>query len=144
MKAVSSSTAVRPVGVVLLALCMAFLAACGSTKVYTADKTVTYRDSIYNISNVQRIAAKKTATTPGGQEVNLANMDSKALKAFFKDNPGSTVDLYMQMDDQQLTYTRTKVDSYNDYSKLESRFDSAMKDVTKFMADKKKTQLKLK
>jgi hypothetical protein len=39
---------------------------------------------------------------------------------------------------------RTKVDSYNDYSRLNSRYDKAMKDLTKFMADKKKTQLKLK
>ena len=134
----------RHAGTVALALCLALMAACGSTKVYTADKTVIYRDSIYNISNVQRITSKKTAVTPGGQEVNLANMDTKALKEFFKENPGSTVSMYMQMDEQQLTYVRTKVDSYNDYSRLSSRYDKALKDLTKFMGDKKKTQLKLK
>ena len=134
----------RHAGTVALALCLALMAACGSTKVYTADKTVIYRDSIYNISNVQRITSKKTAVTPGGQEVNLANMDTKALKEFFKENPGSTVSMYMQMDEQQLTYVRTKVDSYNDYSRLASRYDKALKDLTKFMGNKKKTQLKLK
>jgi len=137
-------TLLRHAGAVALAFCLALVAACGSTKVYTADKSVIYRDSIYNISNVQRITSKKTAVTPGGQEVNLANMETKALKDFFKDNPGSTVSMYMEMDDQQLTYVRTKVDSYNDYSRLNSRYDKAMKDLTKFMADKKKTQLKLK
>jgi hypothetical protein len=137
-------TLLRHAGTVALALCLALMAACGSTKVYTADKTVIYRDSIYNISNVQRITSKKIAVTPGGQEVNLANMDTKALKTFFKDNPGSTVSMYMEMDDQQLTYVRTKVDSYNDYSRLSSRYDKALKDLTKFMGDKKKTQLKLK
>lgn len=134
----------RHAGTVALAFCLALMAACGSTKVYTADKTVIYRDSIYNISNVQRITSKKLAVTPAGQEVNLASMDTKALKAFFKDNPGSTVNLYMEMDDQQLTYVQTKVDSYNDYSRLASRYDKALKDLTKFMGDKKKTQLKLK
>ena len=134
----------RHAGTVALAICLALMAACGSTKVYTADKTVIYRDSIYNISNVQRITSKKLAVTPGGQEVNLANMDTKALKAFFKENPGSTVSLYMEMDEQQLTYARTKVDSYNDYSRLSSRYDKALKDLTRFMGDKKKTQLKLK
>lgn len=134
----------RHAGTVALALCLALMAACGSTKVYTADKTVIYRDSIYNISNVQRITSKKIAVTPGGQEVNLASMDTKALKEFFKENPGSTVSMYMEMDQQELTYVRTKVDSYNDYSRLASRYDKALKDLTKFMGDKKKTQLKLK
>ena len=144
MNVLPNFTAARPVATVLLAVLLSLMAACGSTKVYTADKTVIYRDSIYNLSNVQRITSQKLAVTPGGQEVNLANMDTRALKAFFKDNPGSTVSLYMEMDEQQLTYARTKVDSYNDYSRLSSRYDKALKDLTKFMGDKKKTQLKLK
>jgi hypothetical protein len=144
MRHATNLTLLRRAGTVALAFCLALMAACGSTKVYTADKTVIYRDSIYNISNVQRITSNKVAVTPGGEEVKLTNMDTKALKDFFKENPGSTVSMYMEMDNQELTYVRTKVDSYNEYSRLSSRYDKALKSLTKFMADKKKTQLKLK
>jgi hypothetical protein len=139
-----NSPILRRAGVALLAVCMALVAACGGTKVYTADKTVIYRDSIYNVSNVQRITARETAKTPGGEEINLATMDKKGLQAFFKENPGSMVSMFFQMDEQEVVYVRTKVDSYNEYSKLKNRYDRALKDLTKFLGDGKKTQLQLK
>ena len=144
MSALLNSSIARYVGAILLAFCLALMAACGSTKVYTADKTVIYRDSIYNVSNVQRISARQEAKTPDGQDVDLANKNKNQLKAFFKDNPDSVVTMAVDMDTQEMVYLRTKVDGYSEYARLDSRFEKAMKDITKFMADKKKTQLKLK
>ena len=144
MKNPVSLAGARLVGVFLFALCMAVLVGCGSTKVYTADKTVVYRDSIYNMSTVQKITARTEASTPSGEVVNLGNKDKDELKDFFKENPGSMVSMIVDMDTQEMVYLRMEVDSYSEYSRMKSRFDSALKDLTKFMGDKKKTQLKLK
>ncbi len=38
-------------------LTILLLTACGSTKVYNNDKTVVYRDAVYNISKVKTITS---------------------------------------------------------------------------------------
>ena len=45
-------------GLLLAALTVA-LAGCGSTKVYTADKTITYNGALYNMAIVQRLGPTK-------------------------------------------------------------------------------------
>lgn len=144
MKNLVSLAAARYAGTVLLAICMAALIGCGSTKVYTADKTVVYRDSIYNMSTVKKIGAREEARTPAGEVVNLGNKDKGELKDFFKENPGSMVSMIFDLDEQEMVYLRMEVDSHSEYSRLQSRFEKALKDLTKFMGDKKETQLKLK
>jgi hypothetical protein len=144
MKNLVSLAAARYAGTILLAICMAALIGCGSTKVYTADKTVVYRDSIYNMSTVKKIGAREEARTPGGEVVSLKNKDKNELKDFFKENPGSMVSLIIDLDEQEMVYLRMEVDSYSEYSRLHSRYESALKELTKFMGDKKKNQLQLK
>lgn len=144
MKYPVSAATVRHAGAFLLSLCMVALIGCGGTKVYTADKTVVYRDSIYNLSTVQKMTARVEAKTPEGEVMKLGNREKKELQNFFKEHPGSMVSMSVDMDTQELVYLRMKVDSYSEYSRMKSRFDSAMKDLTKFMGDKKETQLKLK
>jgi hypothetical protein len=133
----------RRLGAVLLAICMVALIGCGGTKVYTADKTVTYRDSIYNMSNVQKITAREEATLDSGETVNLRNKEKKELQQFFQENDEVMVSMYVDMDQADLVYLRMKVESYSEYARMKSRFDKALKDITKFMGDKKKTQLNL-
>ena len=65
----AAGTGSRRLGVFLLAVIMLSLAGCGRTKVYTADKTVVYRDSIYNMSTVKKIGAREEARTPAGEVV---------------------------------------------------------------------------
>ena len=133
----------RRLGTVLLAICMVALIGCGGTKVYNADKTVTYRDSIYNMSNVQKITAREEATLDSGETVNLRNKEKKELQQFFQENDEVMVSMYVDMDQADLVYLRMKVESYSEYARMKSRFDKALKDITKFMGDKKKTQLNL-
>ena len=71
-------------------------------------------------------------------------MDKKAVEGALKENGELMVTMAVEMDDQEMVYMRTRVDRYSDYSKMKKRFDGAMKDISRFMADKKKTQLKLK
>mgnify|MGYP001549692796 CR=1 FL=1 len=116
---------------------------CGGTKVYTADKNVFYRASIYNLASVQQISTRKEAKLPGGEVVALDNKKEEQLKSFFEANPGSMVSMYFVFDERDMLYLRMKVENYREYERLEKRIDKAMKDVVKFMGDKKKTQLKL-
>jgi hypothetical protein len=55
-----------------------------------------------------------------------------------------TVSAIIQMDGQEMLYQRAAVKKYSEYRKLADRLDDAIDDINDFMADKKKTQLKLK
>ena len=131
----------------LLAVLMVvpLLVSCGSTKVYTADKTIVHRDSIYNVSNVRVFTVRNEAVVGDGQIVDLKGMERKAFENLLKENGGSVrVQHIFQLDDQEMVYQRTDVKSWSDLSRMNKRFNSAGKSITKFLADKKKTQLKLK
>ncbi len=123
---------------------MLALGGCGSTKVYTADKTIVYKDNIYNLGNVQRIGSRIDGQLADGTTVKMTNLDKKGVEGVLKDNGEVTVSMVVEMDAQEMVYLQTRVSKYSDYNKMKSRFDSALKDITNFMGDKKKTQLKLK
>ena len=131
-------------GTFLLAFIMLLMAACGGTKVYNVDKTITYRDSLYNMSTVRQVSGREEAKLESGDVVQLRNKEKKELEQFFKANPETMVTMIVDLDDQEMVYLRMQVKNYSEYSRLRKRFDNALKDITKFMGDKKETQLKLK
>lgn len=131
-------------GVLLLFAIMLSIGACGSTKVYTADKTVVYNGSLYNMSNVQKISSTIVGTKANGDTVNMRTLDKKAVEALLKQESSIVVKSTVSMDTEQMVYQNARVSKYSDYSKMVNRFDDALEDINKFMADKKKTQLKLK
>ena len=127
----------------LLAVGMIALAGCGSTKVYTAEKTLVYKDSLYNLSGVQQVGSRIEGNAADGTTVNLRKLDKKEVEAQLKANPGMMVTTFVTMDDNEMVYERRQVKNYSDFNKMVKNLDGAMKDITKFMADGKKTQLKL-
>jgi len=127
----------------ILAACLT-LTACGSTKVYTADKTLVYGGSIYNVSNVKVFSHKSDGDVGNGQVVDLKGMDKSKFNALLKEHPKIQVTQAFMLDDQELVYQKQQVDSWSQYNKMSRNFQDAGKDITKFLADKKKTQLKLK
>jgi len=128
----------------LLLAVMLSIGACGSTKVYTADKTVVYNGSLYNMSNIQKISSTVVGTKANGDTVNMRTLDKKGVEALLKQESSIVVKTAIDMDTQELVYQNSRVSKYSDYSKMVKRFDTALNDINKFMADKKKTQLKLK
>ena len=120
------------------------LVACGSTKVYTADKTLVYQGSIYNLGNVQQVTPRVEGRLPDGSVVDLRGKDRKAVEALLAEQSPLEVSTVVEFDERAMVYQRGPVSSYSDYSKMLKRFDGAMKDISKFMAHGKKTQLKLK
>jgi hypothetical protein len=147
----SSSLAIVPAfstlaraGIFLLLISMLALGGCGSTKVYGINKTVVYNGSTYNLSNVQTISSRIEGTLPNGDKVNLKSTDKKAFNSLLDEHQSVRVSSFIELDDKEFVYRNSDVKSYSDFSKIVSRQQSAMNSINKFMAHKKKTQLKLK
>jgi len=129
--------------VFLLAVLVLSLAGCGSTKVYTAQKTVTYKGALYNMGNVQRVAPRIEGQLPNGDVKNMASMDKKAVEALLDDNSPLMVSMIVEMDSQEMVYERRSISKYSEFSSMKNSFEKAMSRINKFMANKKSTQLKL-
>ena len=132
------------VGVLLMAFFMLLMAGCiSSSRSYTADKNIVYKGSLYNMSNVKTVTANVTGQLPNGDVKNMKGMDKKAVQALLDESSPVMVTTALDLDGQEMVYERRSVSKYSDYSKMMSNFESAGKKVTKFMANKKSTQLKL-
>ena len=130
--------------VFLLALSVLSMAGCGSTKVYTAQKSIVYRGEIYNLGNIQKVGSRVEGQLPNGDVVNMRGMDKKAVNALLDESSPITLSAIVELDQQEMVYRRGPMTKYSEYSSTMKSFDRAMNDISKFMADKKKTQLKLK
>lgn len=127
-----------------LAVLTLSLAGCGGTEVYTADKTMVYRDSIYNVSNVRVFTARNEAVIGDQQTVDLKGYDKSQFNALLAQNPSVFVRQVFMLDDIEMVYQAQSVASWKDYDRMNNRFEGATKDLTRFLADKNDTQLKLK
>ena len=128
---------------IAISIAVLMLGACGSTKVYNNDKTIVYRDNIYNISTVKQIGTDITAKLADDSTVNLTRADKKKVQSLLKENGSMYVTMKFELDSDDLVYRAKKVEKYRDYSRMKSDFDSANKKIIKLMGDKKQMQLKL-
>jgi hypothetical protein len=143
-KLLQDMSAVRWLMVLSLVLLAAMLTACGSTKVYTADKTVVYKGTVFNVSNVKMFSPKNEAVLADKSTVDLKSMDKKSFNALLDKEKPVFVRQGFMLDSDEMIYQATNVSSWSDLDKMNKRFVSAQNSLTKFLADKKKTQLKLK
>ena len=119
--------------------------ACGGTQVVTAEKTVVYREAIYNVSGVQLFTRKTQGVISQDEVIDLAGTEKSAFNSLLEKHDGELfVRQVFMLDDQELVYQARSVDSWSDYNRMAKQFDNAAEDMTKFLADGKKTQLKLK
>ena len=126
-------------------LAMLLLAGCiSSSKVYNNDKNVVYRGTMYNMANVKQIKSTITGKTESDEEINLTNADRKAVEALLDKESSVFVRMAFQFDDQEMLYRASDVEKWSQYSKMKKSFESAGKDISSLMANKKKIQLKLK
>ena len=134
----------KRLAICLLAVCMLSLAGCGSTKVYTVQKTITYKGDLYNMATVQRVSPVVEGKLPNGDLVNMRGMDKRDVEDLLDGNSPIIVSMIIEMDSQELVYERRSVTKYSEFSSMTKNFDRAMSKINKFMANKKSTQLKLK
>lgn len=135
---------IKHIAALLLLAAIMALPGCGSTKVYTNDKTLVYRGDLYNLSNVQRLGSRVEGKLPNGDKVNMKRMDKKEINKLLDEHSSFVVTTYIEMDDKDMVYQNSRVKSYSDVSNMTKRIDKAMGNIQKFMANKKSTQLKLK
>ena len=129
---------------VVLVLAVIVMAGYGSTKAYSADKTVVYRSSMYNISNVTHFTSKIEAKTAEGENVDLTNYDKTRFEAFLGEQGTVMVQSLILMDDETLVYQSATPKKYSEFDKMRKKLASAMDQIATFMKKKKATQLKLK
>jgi len=135
---------IKRIAVLLLLAGIVALPGCGSTKVYTNDKTLVYRGDIYNLSNVQRLGSRVEGTLPNNDKINMARMEKKEINNLLDEHSSLVVTTFVEMDEKDMVYQNSKIKSYSDFSTMSKRLDKAMGNIQKFMANKKSTQLKLK
>ena len=144
----SSTKTTRRFGqtIVLIASIMTFLllVGCGGTKVYKNDKTVVYNGAIYNLSNVAQINPKISGKLSDSNTVDLKGADRKQIEAYLKEYDSIYVRMAFDFDGKEMLYRASSVEKWSDYSKMQKSFNSANKQITSLMGDKKKMQLKLK
>lgn len=143
----STSNSIRKLGstltVVASVMTILLVTACGSTKVYNNDKTVVYRDAVYNISKVKQINSKISGKLADDTSVNLAGVERKQIEAYLKQGP-MYVRMAFGLDEQEMLYRASSVTKWSEYSSMLKSFNNAGKQITSLMGNKKKMQLKLK
>ena len=125
-------------------MAMFLLAGCGSTKVYNNDKTVVYNGAVYNMSAVKQINAKSMGKLSDDNTVNLKGVTKKEFEAYLKEYESVYVRMFFDLDGQEMLYRASSVDKWKDYQHMQKSFETAGKQITSLLADKKKMQLKLK
>ena len=132
-------------GLLSMVFLMIFMTGCiSSSKSYNAGKNIVYNGSMYNISNVKTVNSKVEGKLPNGDVKNMKGMNKKAVEALLKQSSPIVVTTALDLDGDDMVYERRSVTKYSEYSKMIKNFESAGKKITKFMGDKKATQLKLK
>jgi hypothetical protein len=145
--ATSTPRSARPLKLVALAfVCLALVlgaSGCGSTKVSTAQKSIAYKDRIYNISLVREVRGVREVILPGGETRNLNSLGDRARRDLFDEYDEFRVRMRVLFDDTELMYFDRSVRNRRDLNALERRFDGAMEEIRRFMANRRQTQLEL-
>ena len=140
---ISRGTRTHCASLLLTAAMALLMAGCGSTKVYTTEKTMVYKGNLYNLSQVQQIGSRVDLALPSGEAVDTNTLDKKRFQSLVKEHKTLTLSTVLLLDANEVVYERSQIDSYSDYTKHLKRFDKAKKEIADFMSDAKATQLKL-
>lgn len=130
-------------GVLMIGISTLLATGCGSTKVYSSDKTLEYKGSIYNVSEVRQLSTRIEALPASGGVIDLQGYDNKQFDALVKEKGALPVRSVIALDDKEIVYQQMTVGKGRDFGKMQEAFADAYKKLTSFMADARKTQLKL-
>ena len=73
----------------------------------------------------------------------MKGMHRKDSRKLLDEHSSLVVSTVFDMDDQEMVYQRSKITKTSEFSKMVSNFENAGSKLSKFMANKKSTQLKL-
>jgi hypothetical protein len=143
MSKTTSSPRRLHLGWIVALLLLPLLGGCGGTKVYDSTKTIVYNGSIYNVTDTKAVSQMVTGKLSDDSVVDLRNADKKRFEALVKEHGEIYVRMAYQFDDEEMLYRAGRVDSWRDFSRMESDFDRAGDRIAKLMKEKKTAQLKL-
>lgn len=130
---------------IISALSMLLLAGCiSSSRVYNNDKNIVYNGTMYNMANVKQIKSTITGIQDGDGQIDLKNANRKEFEALLDEEKSIYVRMAFEFDDQELLYRASEVTKWSQFTKMKNSFESAGKQISKLMANKKQIQLKLK
>lgn len=127
----------------VLILLVLSIAGCGGTKVMTAQKTIVFEDRIYNVGAVQEVRPVREIILPGGTVRDLSRMDDREVRNLFESHDRLRVRFSVMFDERELEYAAGTVDSARRVERIERQFDSALDQIRRFLAHRKRTQLDL-
>ena len=130
-------------GVLLVITSAALVTGCGSTKVYSPDKTVEYNGSIYNVSEVKQLSTRLETVPASGDAIDLQGYDRKKFDTLVKEKGPLTVRSIIAMDDRDLVYEQKTLEKGSQFEDMQDELKDAYKKLASFMADARKTQLEL-
>ncbi len=128
---------------VLILLGSLSLTGCGGTRVMTAQKTIVFEDSIFNVSEVVEVRAVREIILPDGTVFDAARMEDREIGDLFEEHDRVRVRYSVMFDERELRYASGSVDSAREIRRIGRKFDSAMSDIRRFLAHRKRTQLDL-
>jgi len=130
--------------VVIASMLPLLLSGCGGTQVYNTQKSVIYNGNLYNVSNVKVVSSSVTANFDNGTVLDLENVNKKMFINYESIYGPLPVRMVIMLDGQELVYAAWTTKNFTDFDQTRKRFGKATQSIGKFMADRKKTQLKLK
>ena len=130
-------------GLPLLIIGAVLATGCGSTKVYSPDKTMVYKSAIYNLSDVKTLSTRLETVPASGDPVDLRGYDSKRFDALVKETGPVVVRSLILLDDAEIVYQQNTLAKGREFTRMRDSLSDVQKELTQFMGDARKTQLKL-
>ena len=130
--------------VVAISVALLVLTACGSTKVMTVEKTMTYEGSLYNLSGISKISSRVDGKTSEGEILDLRSVNKAQFRALVEKHGVLDVTTAIDIGDEEIVFQGGTVEKYSDLEKMTKKLSSRMGKIADFMKHKKDTQFKLK
>ena len=130
--------------VVAIAVALLVMTACGSTKIMTVEKTMTYQGSLYTLTGVSKISSRVDGKTSEGEILDLRSVNKAQFKALVDKHGALDVTTAIDVGDEEIVFQGGTVEKYSDLEKMTKKLNSRMGKIADFMKHKKDTQLKLK
>jgi regulatory protein YycH of two-component signal transduction system YycFG len=108
------------------------------------SKTVSYKGTMYNVSNITKTSSKVDGRAGDNEIVGLRSIDKTAFESYVKEHGSVTVTTVIIFDEDEMVYQNTRVTKYKELEKVIKNLDSAMDEIAKFMGKNKASLLKLK
>lgn len=134
----------RSISALAAVVAVLLISACGSTKIYNNEKTVVYNGAEYSLSRVKQVNGKIRGKLSDTESVSLKNADQNQIEAYLQEYGSIYVRMVFELGQKEMLYRASSIEKWSQYSNMLDSFEAAEEQITSFMVNKRKMQLKLK